>query len=1511
MKLLVLLTLMGIGLISNAQNYIEFTTGKLSNSEKHYTMPQRQNTKAQTDAFSTTLMFEGAKINKTIRNYEEYQFIHIKGFGQTTTPGAPALPAHYDQVLAPKGTHAQIIIEDSEFIEIDGFNIHPALKPARDTYGATPPEWETDTKLYTADAFYPKQTVEITNTQFSRGFPILNVRLTPIQFNPVSGKLRIYKKLSYTVVFNDGQKSSLMELSENNTARFTQNLKMSIVNPQIVPEGKTELTKNIEKNYILITHDAYKAAADTLAQWKRQLGYTVEVVSAPSWSAAMVKDAIQSRYNAWTIKPDYFLILGDHGGNYPVPGEMYLAPDGDGYYATDLYYACMDGNYDFRPDMAHGRISVSTPIEAMDVVRKIVNYERSPVTDANFYNKGLTCAQFQDVADNEAPDGYAARRFAHTSEDIRDYTISQGYEIDRIYYTESENTPTNYNSGYYSDGQPIPAELLRSNGFQWNGNTNNIKNAINDGRFYVFHRDHGYSGGTGWSNPQFVTSSISSLANGDLLPVVFSINCHTGEFSLSKCFAEAFLRHSNGGAVGVIAASYYSYSGYNDGFSAGMMDAIWSNPGLTPNFGYGGNGNPPASDANNIRTMGDAMNQGLTRMEQTWGISEYTNRLFHYFGDPAMRIWTENPHNNTITASHSNSISCDETSFNISDCNTENAIATLVHGGEIIGTGIITGGTVNIDYTIETGYPSAILTISEENHKPYITTIQLTGTCNYAPITTIKNAYLNDQNALIIEASIVEENAGNVSASGIIYGFNPELTLESSDAIISNTLPTVQFGVFSKTISELESGHEYYFRAFATNNSGTGYSEIKSITTTCSSVNTFPYTTDFSQTTPPACWEIEDANSYDQKWEFTNPGERTFNSSTGDNGFAIVDSDFYDGSGTQNTHLISPIFDFSIYGVVQLNFEHYYRHATSSTATLAYTTDDGLTWIDINQWISTVGSFTSAANYEIDLSEELAYTENVRFRWTYLGDNDFYWVLDDIEITTGEFKRYKVRFDDSPINMSDTIFSYTQIPEGSDEVFSFEIENIGDLPLTIENANTANGEFTIETPPASTLAPSTSSSFEIKYTPQSTNSGSSQFSFETDAPTMEEFTGFIFANLASAYDVTINVINAYGAPIENASINFTNGANGSTDSNGTVTIPDLESATTHGYTISASNFEDKTTQMSITHENIERTHLLTANPINLTFLVTDGIANINNAIINISNGPRISVSDGLASTQVPGVQPMSFTVEKYGFDTFEGTANLTLNDTTINVVLEPTGYTVNVTVTTNNQPVENAAVTVQSSNPVYTDSEGFASVRGIAPGYYRQLNVNADGYEAYNENVDIFEDTELTVSLDPNSYTLSVKALYNNEPVNDASIAVDGITQQTNTAGIAMFENIAAFPTRSISLTKSGLEPITHLVNFYSDTLYTFHMQLVNIDQLTNNISAYPNPASSAITIESNNENITNIKLFNTLGQVVAEQNKLSTHKTIIETDQVKEGLYYLVITTTQQSYSKSMFIRR
>ncbi len=305
------------------------------------------------------------------------------------------------------------------------------------------------------------------------------------------------------------------------------------------------------------------------------------------------------------------------------------------------------------------------------------------------------------------------------------------YLVDRVYYTEGYINPTNYNPGHYSYGQPLPPELLRTNGFLWDGGADDIVEIIDNGVFIALHRDHGST--DGWADPPFFSTDVARLDNGNNLPVVLSINCSSGRFIDSRTFAENLLRKSPGGAVGVMASSAVSFSGTNDGLSVGFFDAIWANPGLIPNFGSGGVSNPnPTPNFHNIRQMGYVLNHGLLRMTETWGTSQATHELFHYHGDPAMKIWTQEPQ--PLTASHDHSLACGDTSLIISAVNMANATATLVMAGSTMDAITLSAGAGTLSFPpVSNVKPYALLTISGEEMKPYVAQIPVTG-CTNPPV---------------------------------------------------------------------------------------------------------------------------------------------------------------------------------------------------------------------------------------------------------------------------------------------------------------------------------------------------------------------------------------------------------------------------------------------------------------------------------------------------------------------------------------------------------------------------------------------------------------------------------------------------------------------------------------------------------------------------------------------------------------------------------------------------------
>ena len=161
--------------------------------------------------------------------------------------------------------------------------------------------------------------------------------------------------------------------------------------------------------------------------------------------------------------------------------------------------------------------------------------------------------------------------------------------------------------------------------------------------------------------------------------------------------------------------------------------------------------------------------------------------------------------------------------------------------------------------------------------------------------------------------------------------------------------------------------------------------------------NFLPFTEDFSDSEMPACWSIADHQGNGQVWAFNNPGGVTVNTATAANGFAMLNSNYFGPGNSQNCDLVTPQLDLSGALGVRLNFQHYFRESSGSSATLSFSTDGGSNWSVLQTWTTTT---TNPAVFSQDVSALVAGQSSVRFKWNYTGTWGYYWAVDDIDINT-------------------------------------------------------------------------------------------------------------------------------------------------------------------------------------------------------------------------------------------------------------------------------------------------------------------------------------------------------------------------------------------------------------------------------------------------------------------------------------------------------------------------------
>ena len=358
--------------------------------------------------------FENAVENKSSVEGIDYSHLRIKGFGINTRIGCPQLPGYTD-IIAVKSESPTVHIVSSEYVEYTGFDIFPAQNPETESDTTSYP-FVKDSTVYTTNAFYPQNLVEVQDVQKYRGIPQALVRVNPVQYNPVTRTIRCHSNIVY-------------ELDNAMTAEEIEDVTPYEIVAALEDTDTVEAVYYTSPDkYIIVTVDKYKSTLTSFVQSKENLGYKVVVLSKPSWSSsAEVKNAIQTAYDKNdNSRPRFLLIVGGHED---VPAEVkhrwdIAGPESSGnwlpmeIYPSDHYYSCMDGDRDFWPDIARGRIDVTSTSELLVVLTKLSAHSQTQ----KYLGRSAVCAKFEHKSYNVTTE---SKRFIRTSEEVRDYLLNE------------------------------------------------------------------------------------------------------------------------------------------------------------------------------------------------------------------------------------------------------------------------------------------------------------------------------------------------------------------------------------------------------------------------------------------------------------------------------------------------------------------------------------------------------------------------------------------------------------------------------------------------------------------------------------------------------------------------------------------------------------------------------------------------------------------------------------------------------------------------------------------------------------------------------------------------------------------------------------------------------------------------------------------------------------------------------------------------------------------------------
>lgn len=385
-----------------------------------------------------------------------YNVLDIHGAGYMSEPGKPRLPVVRRYVAVPEGASVQAQVTDSTFREIGDFYVYPAQQALPDIDDVPPPPFEADADIYSTNAYYPSERVELEGPVIIRGVSMMIVEIHPVQFNPVQRRVRSYSSMTVKVTMSGGARSLGRSRRLRTPAFDTILSRLAINNDFLRSDRQARAAYESGNSLLIITHPNFLNAANTLRDWKIKKGIETEVrtTSQTGSSASAIQSYIKNAYQNWNPPPTYVLLIGDaefipthYRTEHPLFNHSQYP---QGRTGTDLYYATVDGS-DYFPDISIGRLSVDTAAQADKRMTDIINYEKAVVTDGDFYSKAAICGYFQ-----HAGGGYAERRFAQTSEDLAIYFSSASYlnqyTVDRIYCTDSSVSPSHWSNNWFIFG---------------------------------------------------------------------------------------------------------------------------------------------------------------------------------------------------------------------------------------------------------------------------------------------------------------------------------------------------------------------------------------------------------------------------------------------------------------------------------------------------------------------------------------------------------------------------------------------------------------------------------------------------------------------------------------------------------------------------------------------------------------------------------------------------------------------------------------------------------------------------------------------------------------------------------------------------------------------------------------------------------------------------------------------------------------------------------------------------
>ncbi|MBC8174727.1 MAG: hypothetical protein H8E82_03630, partial [Candidatus Marinimicrobia bacterium] len=687
--------------------------------------------------------------------------------------GTPKLPASKKLIEIPFGATVSVEVKDYSFSEykLSDFGIVNPIVPNQPSLSKsvdpTTVQFEYKESAYTIDAFsdYELATVDILGVL--RGIRLARLVISPVQYNPIQEKIRIYNNIDVEIHFSGSDISKTEYIRTSTYSPYFEVVYHNIINHRDpdYPDHPDLTTYPIK--YLIVSDPMFEDLLQPFIEWKVKKGFTV-ITNYDLSSASEIQTWVHDQYNSGEPEdpaPTFLLIVGD------TPQIPASAIGSQTNKVTDLYYCSVDG--DMFPEMYYGRFSATNVSQLQTQIDKTLYYEKYEFSDPSFLDNVTLIAG-------------------------EDYSYNPTHGQPTVLYGANNY----YNNEYEFNNVNL---YLTSYG--------GCYETVNEGICFINYTAHGSQ--TSWSGPSLTQSEVNAFTNDGMYPLAIGNCCLAADFGYGECFGETWMRKENGGAVGYIGSAPSSYWDEDVYWSVGAFPFVGN--GVTPTYEETTWGEYDCAFVTDY-VSADALvfvgNLAVTEAENLgypgWAGSLYYWQAYNLLGDPSLVIYQTQGEINDVSYMDILPIGIDF--FEVSA--EPGSYVAISFEGELRGTALVPeSGIVEVPITPILDSGMANIVVTKPQYQPVIEQVLVAPL--EGPFVTIDDFSVNAGGDEVIEfgetvtLSVTLKNVGTEPATDVTMVLSTDnefITLidnsESFGTIPANGFVT-QTDAYSFTVSNL------------------------------------------------------------------------------------------------------------------------------------------------------------------------------------------------------------------------------------------------------------------------------------------------------------------------------------------------------------------------------------------------------------------------------------------------------------------------------------------------------------------------------------------------------------------------------------------------------------------------------------------------------------------------------------------------------------------------------------